>query len=313
MAKASINGIKMHYQVKGDGADVILVHGLTATLAFWYNTKVFPVLSRNYRVTAYDLRGHGYSDITPTGYTSRELAGDLLALMDHLGVERARLVSHSFGGSVALHFALLFPERTEGVIICDTGFAALRKFRNIDHWPGWELWKKELPEYGITPDWFSQADREGIDSVLTKSLDVPVQFGIRRGAHRGTPRFRKLLEETSVSRDFRDPAGLTEDRLPTITPPVLAVYGDMSPFRNVAVYLSETLPHCAAAEIPGVGHFFLMHAPDLFLETVEPFLRAPADWVRLHKGASGSKHAVVAADDENGAVGLSGPTEGRVE
>ncbi len=278
----------MHYQTKGVGADVVLVHGLTSTLAFWYNTRVLATLSADYRVTAYDLRGHGYSTLTPTGYKSPDLAADLAALLDHLGVERATVIGHSFGGSVALHFALLYPERCAGAVICDTGFAALRYLRNIDQWPGWEIWKNELPEYGITPDWFYRADEAGIKTILEKSVNIPVQFGLRRGTTRDTPRFRRLLEETSVSTDFRDPAGLTEDRLADITPPILAVYGEISPFRNVALRLAERLPNCAAQIIPAMGHFFLLHAPEVFMETVAPFLREPDAYVARQRNGTAS-------------------------
>jgi pimeloyl-ACP methyl ester carboxylesterase len=116
-------------------------------------------------------------------------------------------------------------------------------------------------------------------------MEIPVQFGLRRGESRGTPRFRKLLEETSVSRDFRDPAGLTEDRLAHIHPPALAVYGDISPFRNVARRLVEALPNCAGMEIPGVGHFFLLHAPDLFLDSVQPVQCGPSPAAATEGGA----------------------------
>lgn len=283
MAKATVNGITMHYQTKGVGEDVVLVHGLTSSLAFWHHTQVLNQLSNDFRVTVYDLRGHGYSTMTPTGYKSNELADDLAALLDHLGIERARVIGHSFGGSVTLHFALSHGDRCAGAVICDTGFAALRYLRVIDEWPGWEMWKEELPKYGITKDWFAQADQEGVDVVLKKSLDIPVQFGLRSGGSRNTPRFRKLLEETSVGQDFRDPAGLTEERLATIAPPVLALYGETSPFTAVSRHLSQRLPNCAASVIPGVGHFFLLHAPDVFISSVQPFLRDPAAVVARQK------------------------------
>jgi len=286
MAKAIVNQITMHYQTKGVGEDVVLVHGLTSSLAFWHHTKVLVSLANDFRTTAYDLRGHGYSTMTPKGYTSSQLADDLAALIEHLGIERARVIGHSFGGSVALHFALSYPDRCAGAVICDTGFAALRYLRNIEEWPGWEMWKNELPQYGITKDWFAQADQEGVDVVLRKSLDIPVQFGLRQGETRNTPRFRKLLDETSVGTDFRDPAGLTEDRLATISPPVLAVYGDTSPFRGVAKHLSQRLPNCAAEVIPSVGHFFLLHSPDVFIQTVQPFLRDPNGFVSRKKGSN---------------------------
>lgn len=275
MSKVEANGITVHYQTKGEGADVVLVHGLTSSLAYWYGTKVFPTLSKEFRVTAYDLRGHGYSTITPTGYTSRELAEDLAALFDKIGIERASLIGHSFGGSVALHFALLYPQRVDGVVLSDTGFAALTHLRNIDNWSGWETWKDQLASMGITREWFAEADTAGIDVVLAKSLKIPVQFGMRRGSSRDTPRFRKLLNETSVSKDFSDPSGLTEDRFSDITPPVLAVYGQESLFLDVAGHLAGTLPNCRKEIIRGAGHFYLMIDPDAFLDTIRPFLRDP--------------------------------------
>jgi len=284
VAKVKVNGVNIHYQRQGEGPDVVLVHGLTSTLAFWYATKVFPLLKKNFRVTAFDLRGHGYSDTTPTGYTSRQLAEDLNALLEATGIDQARIIGHSYGGSVTLHFALLFQERTAGAVICDTGFASLRHLRVIDDWPGWEKYKDDLPKVGITPDWFAQADQQGIDAILRKSLEVPMQMGLRRGGSRDNPRFRKLLDETSVGCDFRDPAGLTEDRLPDIAPPVLAMYGHESPFRNVAGYLQGCLPHCAGQVVTGSGHFFLMHDPESFVESVTPFLNDPMGYVLERKG-----------------------------
>ena len=130
MAKTMLNGITVHHQVKGEGPDVVLIHGITSTMAIWY-TKVIPALASDYRVAAYDLRGHGYSGMTPTGYSSADMAGDLLALMGHVGMERARLVGHSFGGSIALHRALLHPDRVAGVVLVDTGVACLRHLRTI--------------------------------------------------------------------------------------------------------------------------------------------------------------------------------------
>ncbi|MFQ5492109.1 MAG: alpha/beta fold hydrolase [Phycisphaerae bacterium] len=283
MSKAVVKDITMHYQAKGEGSDVVLVHGLTANMAFWYNTKVYPVLSRSYRSVAYDLRGHGYSELTPNGYTSRDLAGDLLALLDHLGIDKPRIIGHSFGGSVALHFAQLYPDRTSGVILCDTGFAALRHLRRIKEWSGWETWKEELPKYGITYEWFEEADAQGIKEVLSKTVDIPVQFGMRKGGRRDLPRFHRLLDETSLSTDFRDPAGLNDETLAGISPPVLAMYGENSPFRNVAYYLADTLENCCTYIVPKLGHFFLLQNADAFLERIDPFLQNPADYVQQAK------------------------------
>ena len=66
MPHASINGIKLHYQQVGQGPDVVMVHGITGNMAIWH-LEIIPALMQQYRLTTYDLRGHGYSDAPPTG------------------------------------------------------------------------------------------------------------------------------------------------------------------------------------------------------------------------------------------------------
>ena len=286
MAKALLNGINVHYQVKGEGPDVVLIHGITSTLALWY-TKIMPALIQDYRVTMYDLRGHGYTDLTPSGYTSGEMAVDLLALMDHLEIKQARLVGHSFGGSIGLHLALLHADRVAGVVLSDTGIACLRRLRTIRDWPGWELYKDQLAKYGITYDWFVEAESKDVATVIRKSMEIPQQFGPRKGSTRATPRFRRLIEETSVSGDFRQVAGLTEERLAEITTPVAAVYGETSPYKEMAVHLASIRPNYSCEILEDIGHFYLLLRPDMFLERISGFLRDPAAYVADRRGSEG--------------------------
>lgn len=296
MAKALVNGINVHYQIKGDGPDVILVHGLTSTLAVWY-TKIFPSLAQNFRVTTYDLRGHGLSDLTPSGYTSREMAGDLLALMDHLGIEKARVVGHSFGGSVGLHLALLHPSRVDGVVLSDTGLAALKHLRDLKKW---KLWGGLLSKYGISYKWLLNAQKKGdITDVIRRSFDIPQQFGFRKGASRSTPRLKRLIDETNVATEFREVAGLTEERLPDVIAPVLALYGDTSPNRGMAVYLSAALPNCRYEILPDFGHFYLVQDPQLFLDRIIGFLRDPAGYVAREDSSTEDKTQGREAEDSD--------------
>src|SRR5262245_8041617 len=83
---------------------VVLIHGLASSLAFWY-FRIAPDLARQHRVVMLDLRGHGRSSMPATGYAGAAMAADLHALLDHLAVERAHVIGHSFGGNVALQFA----------------------------------------------------------------------------------------------------------------------------------------------------------------------------------------------------------------
>jgi pimeloyl-ACP methyl ester carboxylesterase len=254
-------------------------------MAIWY-TKVMPSLTPHYRVTAYDLRGHGYTDLTPSGYSSGDMARDLLGLMDHLGIERARLVGHSFGGSIGLHTALLRADRVDGVVLVDTGIACLRHLRTIKEWPGWKLYERELNDFGMTYEWFVGAESEDVNDVIRKSFEIPQQFGNRKGASRATPRLRRLVDETNLGREFRTVAGLTEERLAEITTPVLAVYGEQSPYQRMGVHLRDVLPNYRCDLVADTGHFYLLQSPELFVRRIEPFLADPLSYVRQASASS---------------------------
>lgn len=276
MPKALINGISVHYQTRGTGPDIVLVHGITSCIAQWY-VEVLPALARHYRVTAYDLRGHGLTEVTRTGYTSEALAGDLLALMDHLGIESASIVGHSFGGAVGLHAALLQPDRTNGVVLLDTGLACLRHLRVIGEWPGWKTYGADLAKFGITLERFLEIDhQQDVTAFIKQSLSIPLQTGFRKGQNAMTPRLQRLLDETAIGHEFRDIAGLTEKRLSDITTPVLAIYGGTSPYERMAEHLSRRLPRCQYELLPDSGHFYAVEDPALVVERILPFLADPA-------------------------------------
>src|SRR5689334_20621076 len=107
MPKIDLHGRKFHVQQAGEGPDVVLIHGVTGDLSIWFLCRAVTELAAGHRVTAYDLRGHGYSDVPADGYTSADHAADLFALMDAIGARTARLVGHSFGGVIAAHAAAL--------------------------------------------------------------------------------------------------------------------------------------------------------------------------------------------------------------
>jgi pimeloyl-ACP methyl ester carboxylesterase len=280
MAKVLANGIRFHCQTKGEGPDVILIHGVTASLAMWY-TSFFPALSQKFRVTTYDLRGHGLSGMPPTGYTSRHMADDLAALMDALNIPNARLVGHSYGGTIALHFSLLHPDRVNGVVALDSGLPCLRRLRAVKEWIGWKVYGAQLKEYGLGYDDFLEMDQnEDVTELFRKTFSIPMMFGFRKGSSRATPRFEKLINETSIGREFREPAGLTEERLPEITAPVLAFYGATSPYAPLGAHLSRVLPNCRHETHAEFGHFYVLREPGAAMHRISNFLDNPAEYLR---------------------------------
>src|SRR3954447_19217005 len=97
------SGVRLHHVQAGDGPDLVLIYGITGNLAVWH-LQVVPLLWDHFRLTTYDLRGHGYSDMPPSGYTADDMAADLLELIDALEIERPSIVGHSFGADIALYF-----------------------------------------------------------------------------------------------------------------------------------------------------------------------------------------------------------------
>ncbi len=282
MPKIHANGLNFHYQQAGTGPDVLLIHGVTGDMSIWFLCEAMGTLARSFRVTGYDLRGHGYSEVPSSGYTSAEQAGDTLAIMDALGIERAMLVGHSFGGVIAMHAAVLDPDRIEAVVLSDPCFPALRHLEDLSRWGHWQNFREEAAAAGVTLSdeyWYDLG--KFFDQVL--HLDGERLLRFRQAV--GLPGFNRLLRlaETTCGNDAKVPAGLTEDLIRGVTQPVLALFGEHSPFLATADYLDENLPHCVNVRVPGAKHRAPEENSGQFVEQVYEFLttvRPSAEMVR---------------------------------
>jgi pimeloyl-ACP methyl ester carboxylesterase len=105
-------GIQFHIAEAGQGEDVVLcLHGWPQ---HWYEWRhLMPALADRHRVLAMDLRGFGWSDAPPDGYEKEDLADDVLAVLDELGIERVKLVGHDWGGWIGFLLCLKAPDRFE--------------------------------------------------------------------------------------------------------------------------------------------------------------------------------------------------------
>src|SRR3954451_13583826 len=156
MPFATARGIKFSYRQDGAGPDVVLIHGVAGNMAVWYLCGLVRALAQHFRVTAYDLRGHGYSESTPSGYTSRDMAEDLLGLMHELGLKPVYLLGHSFGAAVALQAALLEPQGIAGIVLSDGYLPGLSRIHgDPQQWPGWQSYKRIAEQAGlaVSDDW----------------------------------------------------------------------------------------------------------------------------------------------------------------
>ena len=103
------DGVKIHYEVHGDGPPLILTHGYSSTSAMWKGQV--EALSRHHKLVLWDMRGHGQSDYPddPTAYSEAATVGDIAALLDAVGARRAIVGGLSLGGYMSLAFYRAIP------------------------------------------------------------------------------------------------------------------------------------------------------------------------------------------------------------
>lgn len=118
MSVARVRGIELAYEVSGAGMPIVLLHGFPFNRTLW--REQVEAFGERYRVITVDLRGHGETAATRDTATMEEMAADVAALLDDLGIARVVLGGLSMGGYVALAFYRLFPERVRALILADT-------------------------------------------------------------------------------------------------------------------------------------------------------------------------------------------------
>ncbi len=119
MPVTHVNDVDLYYETYGEGFPIVLAHGYCASINLWKHQ--IPLLAERYQVIAYDARGHGLSS-APAGkehYALNHLVADMLALLQHLGVEQAYIAGHSMGGATTAGFAARYPEMTKAALICN--------------------------------------------------------------------------------------------------------------------------------------------------------------------------------------------------
>jgi pimeloyl-ACP methyl ester carboxylesterase len=202
------------------------------------------------------------------------MAEDFRHLHEALELRPAFLVGHSFGGVVATHAATLHPERVAGVVLSDSFFPGLRhvepNFGRANVWADLrETFGKVGVELGPTVD-FARLFRTAaqLTGEQTKNLEAAVG-ALGRGWLRQLPR----LAETTCGDEVLTEAGLTAERIASVSQPVVALYDEFSPFLATCRWLEEHLPRCAAEIIPAAKHLALVENTPAFTEAVRRHLR----------------------------------------
>lgn len=147
MPTADANGIRIHYEVHGEGRPLLLILGLGADVSEY--TALIDQLAARSRVIAFDNRGAGRSDKPDAPYSIELMAADALGVMDALGVTRAGVLGISLGGRIALALALGHPERIERLILVSTSARVVPSLRRRRLYPvlsGLPLFRSRHPQ-----------------------------------------------------------------------------------------------------------------------------------------------------------------------
>jgi 3-oxoadipate enol-lactonase len=117
---ADVNGIKICYEIAGEGEPLFLVHGFGSKKESWI--AQFPVLSKHFKVIRFDNRGAGKSERPKGTYTMEIFADDIKGLMDYLGIDQTNIAGWSLGGMIVQNFVLKYPEKVKKVILINTNY-----------------------------------------------------------------------------------------------------------------------------------------------------------------------------------------------
>ena len=281
MPTALVNGARLNYlQIEPQGGgkeDLIMVHGLATSLAFWY-LPYASIFAQRYRVTVFDLRGHGRSEMTSGGYTPTALSADLEGLMDHLEIDSAHFVSHSYGGVIALGLARRAPLRVDSLVLADSQLSVTRSAPD-DVWAHGAEIQEVLDRLDVDLD--AQSPAFGYE-LLTKVAQMVLEggelppelaslVGPTLGRHHRRTAKRWLDLVNMAQHELFADDGLSVSALRAFNFPLLAMYGDRSKACATSTFLRQVWPHADFVTVPGAGHFFPSSRPNEVIAACEAF------------------------------------------
>jgi pimeloyl-ACP methyl ester carboxylesterase len=255
---APVNGLRMYYEIHGSGEPLVLLHGSFGAIDLW--GPILTTLAETHQVIAVELQGHGHTaDILDRPLSYEQMADDVAALMEHLGIVHADGVGYSMGGTTGLQLAIRHPDRVRKLV------AVSPNYRSDGYYPELlaGLQQMTLEIFAGTPE----------EAAYLRHAPHPEDFPV-------------LVEKLKV---LPQAFAFPDEDVAAITAPTLVVLGDsdiVRPEHAVALFrllgggvpsdLTGSLPSSQLAILPGTTHRSIVgERADQLLAVVAPFLAVP--------------------------------------
>jgi len=252
---APVNGLKMYYEIHGDGKPLVLLHGSYMTIDLNF-AQLIPELAKKHKVIALEMQGHGRTADIDRPYSYPALASDIDGLLKHLKIDSADVLGYSLGNTVALQLAINHPKRVTNLVIISSVF-------RLDGWiqSARDIFPTIKPEFFENTPLKTEYDRLAPDKSHWKDWVT------------------KMVASEII------PFDLGADNLKALKCPVLFIDGD-----NDGVDLNHVaemyrlcgggvfgdmagLPKSRLAILPGMTHVNLMMETSKLMSIIDPFLK----------------------------------------
>jgi pimeloyl-ACP methyl ester carboxylesterase len=278
-ATVNVNGLAFHLRVwSDDGIPIILLHGLASSAQTW--NLLAPLLAPTFRVIAVDERGHGVSDKPDTGYDLPTFVADVHGIVESLGLTKLVLIGQSWGGHVALQYAVAHPDLVSHLVLVDGGFTDMQLHEGLT----WDVAEKQMmpPDVRMPLPAFVERMRGRLGSAYSDEVRDAILGNLwvdERGVvHPHLTRERHMQLARAIW-EHRASQYFGKVRCPTLVipaePPGVSTDPERQRWRREAVALAEKrLPRGRVMWMRDTLHDVQLHRPAELATAITQFIRA---------------------------------------
>lgn len=262
MATCTIEGRTLYYELNGNGPPLVLIRGLGSNADHWY--AQLPVLTPHFKVLTFDNRGVGRSDDSEGDYTAKVMMEDTIALMNHVGFDKADVCGLSMGGMIAQELAITHPERVNALVLC------------VTHSGG----EKQVTASPETADLFQRMVEEGTDEAkMAAAAALFADVTLKTKQHLIAAYGEISLKHPVPAEILRKQWGAVAKfdawrRLPQISAPTLVLTAEddrLIPPENAKI-LADRIPDSQLVILPDAGHQVLIEQAEAANKAILDFL-----------------------------------------